>query len=260
MDRGFPHVRMSAILALLSEIRLTDERKYQEDEVSEIFERATSDDGTSLPARSPDEGLTLGELQEVGREVGLSPDRIAAAAAAVGTRLPSHPRKIWLGNPVGVGRAVDLPRAATDREWQVILADLRQTFHAHGRVEPHGETHTWHNGNLHAFLEPTESGTRLRMSTQKGGSKETTIMGAGALAVGLVLLVTSGLDAATFGATFETLLPALMAIGGGGVLVGNYVRLRNWAARRERQMEAIAGRARELLSGASPNEGPSSLP
>jgi len=233
---------------------LTDERKYGEEEVSEIFERATSDDGTSLPIRSAQDGLTLGELQAVGEEVGLHPERVAAAAAKVGARLPVHPRKVWLGNPVGVGRTVDLPRAATDREWQVILADLRQTFHAHGRVEPHGETHTWRNGNLHAFLEPTESGTRLRMSTQKGGSKETTFMGAGVLAVGLVLLVTSGLDAATFGTTFETLIPALMAIGGGGVLAANYGRLRNWAAIRESQMEAIAGRARKLLS--SPSELP----
>jgi hypothetical protein len=236
------------------EFRLSDERKYGEEEVSEIFERATSDDGTSLPMRKAEDGLTLGELQEVGEEIGLHPERVAAAAAEVGARLPAHPRKVWLGNPVGVGRAVDLPRAATDREWQIILADLRQTFRAHGQVEPHGETHTWHNGNLHAFLEPTGSGTRLRMSTQKGGSKETTIMGAGALAVGLLLLVTSGLDAATFGATFETMLPALLATGGGGVLAANYVRLRSWAAKRESQMEAIAGRARELLS--SPSERP----
>ena len=239
---------------------MSDERKYREDEVSEIFELA-SDEHARLPTRAADEGLTLGELQEVGREVGLSPDRIAAAAAAVGTRLPALPRKQWYGNPVGVSRTVDLPRAATNREWQVILADLRQTFHAHGRVEPHGETHTWRNGNLHASLEPTESGTRLRMSTQKGGSKETAMMGAGVLAVGLVLLITSGLDAATFGATFETLIPALMAMGGGGILAGNFVRLRNWAARRESQMEAIGSRALDLLAAeatASPQISPPS--
>ena len=226
---------------------MTDQRRYHEQEVAEIFERA-SDEHASLPAAAEQEGLTLAELQEVGREVGLSPERIAAAAAQVRTRLPVHPRKVWYGNPVGVSREVILPRAATNREWQVILADLRRTFRAHGEVEPHGETHTWRNGNLHAFLEPTESGTRLRMSTQKGGSRETTMMGVALSVFGLVLLVTAGLDAATFGTTFETLLPVLMTVGGGGIVAGNYFRLKNWAAKRESQMDTIAGRARDLLS------------
>ncbi|MFQ5530875.1 MAG: hypothetical protein ACE5FP_11085, partial [Gemmatimonadota bacterium] len=70
-----------------------------------------------------------------------------------------------------------------------------------------------------------------------------------------VLLVTSGLDAATFGTTFEILVPAVMAIGSGGVLAGNFIRLRRWAAKRERQMEDIASRARALL-GAPPAEEP----
>ena len=227
---------------------MTDERKYREDEVAEIFELASGEDA-QLPVRAADDGLTLAELQEVGREVGLPAERVAAAAAQVGTRLPAHPRKVWFGNPVGVGRVIDLPRQATNREWQIILADLRQTFRARGEVEPHGETRSWSNGNLHAFLEPTGSGTRLRMSTQKGGSKGWSILGANGLVFGLLLLVTSGLDAATFGTTFETLLPVLLATGGGGVLAGNFVRLRSWAANRELQMEAIAGRARELLSG-----------
>lgn len=231
---------------------MADERRYTEDEVEEIFERASTEH-TSLPAAIEQEGFTLAELQEVGHEVGLSPERIAAAAAQVGTRLPAHPRKIWFGNPVGVSREIVFPRAATNREWQVILADLRRTFRAHGEVEPHGETHSWRNGNLHAFLEPTGSGTRLRMSTQKGGSKETTMMGVALSVFGLVLLVTRGLDAATFGATYELLFPALMTLGGGGIVVANYVRLKNWAEKRESQMEAIAGRARDLLSS-TPSE------
>ncbi len=229
---------MSPIGTSLREPSLTNERKYGDDEVSEIFDIASSADEV---------GLTLGQLQEVGAEVGLSPERVAAAAAALGTDSENLPRRTWLGAPVSVGRVVELPRAATDREWQVIIAELRDTFRARGHVSDHGDTRVWANGHLHAFLEPTESGHRLRLGTQKGGSKEMTIMGATGLAVGLLLLVTSGLDAATFGSTFETLIPVLISLGGGGVLTGNFIRLRRWAAERERQMEHIAQRAKALI-------------
>ncbi len=235
--------------------RLTDERKYKDDEVSEIFARATDVDGAGVPARSAGDGLTLAELQEVGVEVGLSPERVAASASALDTRIESVPRGTSLGAPVSVGRVIELPRAATDREWQILIADLRDTFRAKGHITTHGDTRVWANGHLHAFLEPTESGHRLRMGTQKTGSKERNMVGAAGLAIGLVLLVTSGLDAATFGATFETLIPAVIALGGGGMITGNFLRLRSWADKRERQMEHIADRARALLSAPPADEG-----
>ncbi len=237
---------------------MTDERRYKDDEVGDIFARATDVDGAGVPARSAGEGLTLAELQEVGVEVGLSPDRVAAAASALDARIRSVPRRTSLGAPVSVGRVVELPRAATDREWQILIADLRETFRAQGHVTTHGDTRVWANGHLHAFLEPTESGHRLRLGTQKGGSKEWNVAGATGLAIGLLLLVTSGLDAATFGATFEILIPGMMALGGGGMITGNFLRLRRWADKRERQMEHIADRARALLSAPVSEEGPES--
>ncbi len=250
---------MSAILALLSEISLTNERKYREDEVSDIFALASGADGTSLPAPADQEGLTLAELQEVGREVGLSPERVAAAVATVGARLEPLRRRTSLGIPVSVGRVVELPRAATDREWQVVLAELRTTFGARGRVDPHGDTRVWSNGNLHAFLGPTETGHRLVLGTHKNGVGLITAIGSTGLAIGLLLLVTSGLDAATFGATFETLIPALLALGGGGMITGNFLRLRRWADKRERQMEHIADKVRALLTAPpAEEEGPES--
>ncbi len=45
----------------------------------------------------------------------------------------------------------------------------------------------------------------------------------------------------------ETLIPALMALLGGGMLTRNVLRLGQWADEREAQMEHIATRARALL-------------
>ena len=116
------------------------------------------------------EGLTLAELQAIGHEVGLPPERIFEAASALDRRREVPPSRTSLGVPISVGLTVDLPRAPTDREWDMLVAELRTTFRARGRVESTGGSRQWVNGNLHAYVEPTQSGYRLRMGTLKGNA------------------------------------------------------------------------------------------
>jgi hypothetical protein len=234
---------------------LSDERTFDEDEVSEIFALAANTEEPGLPVRTERRGMTLAELQEVGREVGLSPERVAAAAARLETRVATPPRAMAFGTPTAVGRVVDLPRSPTDREWGVLVSELRQTFGARGRETSRGELREWTNGNLHAFVEPMAGGVRLRLGTRKTGSKEIFGFGMVWLVAGLFLLVTAGLDAVTFGTTMATLIPALMTLAGGGLVGWNALRLRGWASERERQLEHVAGRAVALLeTPASPED------
>src|SRR6185436_7829751 len=100
---------------------MTDERRYGEEEVAEIFEAAASHRGSDERALSSTGGLSLGELQAIGGEVGIAPERIAAAAAALDLRRGAAARRTLLGIPVAVGQAVDLPRAPTDREWEMLV-------------------------------------------------------------------------------------------------------------------------------------------
>lgn len=93
---------------------MTEERRYGESEVSEIFEAAAAARPSSRSAHPPSaRGLTLAELQEIGMEVGVAPDRIADAAAKVDRRRHATPARTWLGMPVSAERTVDLPRAPT---------------------------------------------------------------------------------------------------------------------------------------------------
>jgi hypothetical protein len=226
---------------------VTKERRYGDDEVSEIFALATSEGDASLPTVHDSAGLTLEELQEVGREVGLAPDRVADAVATIAARSEIIPRRNALGTPVSVGRVVPLPRAPTDREWEIMVAELRETFRAKGRVSSDGELREWTNGRLHAYVEPTAIGYRLRLGTRKSGAEMLTAIGTIVAVLGVLLLVTNGLDEATFGAFRATLIPALMAVLGGGTATRNVMSLRRWADERDAQMEHIAGRVRGLL-------------
>lgn len=225
---------------------MTDERRYGENEVAEIFEAAASARGPEGRALSPASGgFSLEELQAIGGEVGIAPERIAHAAAALDLRRGAAPRRTHLGMPVSVGRTVDLPRAPTDREWDLLVAELRETFGAHGRDGSRGELRAWTNGNLHAYVEPTETGHRLRMGTVKGDGIALGRMGIFGMVMALVMLAFFLLASGGLGEGAGMVL--LFAAMGAAALGANAVRLPQWAGEREEQMEHIATRARTLI-------------
>jgi hypothetical protein len=238
------YVIVSLEAATVQSIPMTT-RRYEDDEVREIFDLATTG-GTSdrsLPAESG--GLTLDELQHIGREAGIDPARVAQAAAKLDARGKPAPVRRSFGLPVGVSRVVDLPRAPTDREWEQLISEFRTTFGAKGRASSSGGLREWSQGNLHICVEPTERGEQLRLSTLKDD-------GIALNGLGTVMGVMSMLMGAVVAAAGKP-GKALVLIGmfGGMSLVAfgaNVFRLPRWARERERQMEAIAEHAVKLLS------------
>ncbi|HET6764764.1 MAG TPA: hypothetical protein VFH27_13860 [Longimicrobiaceae bacterium] len=227
---------------------MTEQRTYSEDEIREIVALATRRESTPAPA-APAGGLTLAEIQDVGREVGLDPADVASAAAALDVRTSTLPVRTTLGAPVEVMRMVPLPRAPTDLEWGQIVAELRTTFAARGRVASQPGLWEWSNGNLHAFVEPSGEGYRLRLGTYKGNARVLNTMGAvglgaGALAMGSALIAGSALP--------ELLAPVMIVASGAAAFVANRVRLPRWARDRGAQMEQVAARAQAILSRPAP--------
>jgi hypothetical protein len=223
---------------------MTEERRYGEKEVAEIFEAATSPSGPGGRALSSADGLTLAELQAIGGEVGIAPERIADAAAALDLRGGAAPRRRHLGMPISVGRTVDLPRAPTDREWELLVAELRETFGAHGKDRSSGGLRAWTNGNLHAYVEPTDAGHHLRLRTLKGNGVALGRLGVAGLLAALVMFAVLLLTGAP---TDDLEMAALFALMGAAALAVNALRLPRWAHEREEQMEHIAARARTLI-------------
>lgn len=228
---------------------MTDPRRYGQEEIAEIIGIAATprDSPPRAPRPAPAEGVTLAELQEIGREVGVAPERVAEAAGALELRRGALPRRTSLGMPVAVGRTVELLRAPTDREWAMLVAELRDTFGAQGKDSSRGELRSWSNGNLRASVEPTETGYRLRMTTRKGDAAG--LNGFGIAMLGVALLLTLLLVAR--GRLEEAaLVPMLVGLLGAASVGGNALRLPGWAAEREAQMERVAARARALIRAA----------
>ena len=222
------------------------ERRYDESEVAAIFERASEAQSRGIAPSTAREGMTLADLQSIGREVGLSPDAIALAAQRLehgGSRVS---RRI-LGLPLGVEHTVPLGRRLTDEEWEHLVVALRETFDARGQVSAEGSLRQWTNGSLQALLEPTPAGDRLRLRTVKSSAPGMLLGGLGMTAVSAVLaLFMESQGATSVVGTFLTVLPT--GVAGIGMLLSSALGLPRWARTRRAQMESVAaGLARPQL-------------
>jgi hypothetical protein len=216
---------------------MTD-RRYDDEEIAEIFRKAAEGPQALPHQTASDVGMTLAELQDIGREAGLSPEAVASAARSLEIRPQSGVRH-YLTMPVQVGRSVELSRKLTDAEWDRLVVQLRETFNARGVVSANGSFRQWTNGNLQALLEPTATGHRLRLSTTRANSIFTMNVGGVMLGFSAVLGTIQG-----FAGHFATAWPgaAILASIGAGMLAFNGLQLPSWARRRATQMESITSR------------------
>ena len=226
------------------------DRRFSEEEVAAILKDAAEAQYSSERLLPSGGGMTLAELQSIGREVGISPEMIEQSAQRF--KPAQQPTRRFLGLPLGVAQTVEFDRKLTEQEWGRIVADLRETFEAQGVVRQQGSLRQWTNGNLQALLEPTATGQRLRMRTRKGNAP-------GLIGGGIVIFsaATAALVTAfATGVTHDTGL--MMSIltgmtGGAGMFGAGAGGLPRWARLRQQQMDQIAERA-ALMARSLPDD------
>jgi hypothetical protein len=231
---------------------MTD-RRYDDDEIAAIFGAAAESAPSSSQPGVTGQGLTLAELQAIGREVGIAPEAVAEAAQTIDVRRAAVSRKL-LGLPIGVERSVTLSRRLTDEEWERLVVELREVFKARGRTQSDGSLRQWTNGNLYALLEPVAGGHRLRFGSLNGAARARITAGVAAVGIAAVMAVSSAVGGQLAGAVsgIAVLVTSGLTLAGIGAL-----QLPSWARLRGRQMEALA--ARLALSIGSPGTPPNAL-
>jgi len=221
------------------------ERRFNEEEVAAIFRQASeAQNNTGEGALPSGQGLTVTELTEIGRQVGISSDLITQAAQVI-ERSGNATSRQFLGFPIGVGQTVELGRKLSDEEWERLVVDLRETFHARGTIRKDGSLRQWTNGNLQALVEPTEKGDRVRLRTTKGDARGGMALGLGMFTVSTVGLIADAATASGGTLTYLTMFAAM----GIGMFGFSALRLPSWASERRRQMSELAGR---LAAAAKP--------
>jgi len=234
---------------------VSDERRYSDEEVEVILHRAVEQ---SVERRQPTalarDGMTLSELESIGQEVGVSAEHVREAAASL-DRVQGIQRE-WGVLPMSVYHVTPLSRTPTDREWSELVADLRQTFRAKGKLDGAGGMRGWTNSNLHAYVEPTGSGWQLRMGTTKGNAKAFIGMGGAMLGMTLVMAVAAVLGLGV-GADELTSIVGTLGPLGVGFLGFGALQLPGWSRTRQKQMEGLERRMLARMFAADREEEPS---
>ena len=213
------------------------DRRYNDKEIAAIFRAATEGPANAPPDVPRDEGLTLADLQAIGREVGIAPDAITRAAQAIDVRRGAA--RTLLGLPIGVARTVNLNRRLTEEEWGRLVVQLREVFDARGSTRSDGDLRQWTNGNLQVLLEPTGTGHRLRFRTLHGAARASIGIGFVALGAAAAVAIATGISG-TLGDSLSGIVFLLTV--GAGMVANGALRLPRWARLRGRQMDALAAK------------------
>jgi hypothetical protein len=221
------------------------DRRFNDQEVARILERAIQPQTPSALKPSSGEGLTLAQLQDIGREIGLTPEAIAQAASSVDLGDRQTIRRM-LGLPIGVGLTAKLGRRLSDEEWQRLVVDLRETFDARGSVREEGAFRQWTNGNLQVLLEPTPDGNQIRLRTSKEDARAFVGIGLAFIALAVVAFAGKVIGGADLANTLQRVLP--LGFIGGGLAMFGAIRVPRWASERRAQMASVVARLRALSS------------
>jgi hypothetical protein len=213
---------------------MNDQRRLSDAEVSLVLQRAAEVSESS--------GLTVAQVREIARDVGLSSDAVSRALqeSASGALKPASLEKI-VGVPTAVAKDVALGGTLTDDGWRVLVSTLRATFGATGKESRDGVVREWRNGNLRIAIESTATGDRLRMSTRRRGAFQGPIIGSVAL-----LMSAASTGAFVSGRPMLTLAAGIPALIGAALMATPFLTLPRWARSRSAQFDLVAREAARL--------------
>ena len=191
------------------------ERRYTDNEVALILRRAVELGGETGPPRP--EGLSLAEIQQVAREVGIDPVTVVRAATALPTRKRDRLAAI-LGGPMHYRLDATTPRRASDADLGRILQSIRRAAGRQGRATQVLDSVEWRTSG-------EREGSQLFVTVTTGDDGTTIEVTGDRQSTAVLLYLLSGMPAMIVslivGVNLEAGWAAVGAIAGivGGVLL-----------------------------------------
>lgn len=227
-------------------------RRYSDEEVTRILERATEIRRENrLPARR-DEGLTLTELEEIAAEAGIDVSHLRQAALEVETSSGGEGGEWWRGGETRVVLETVVPGVIPESRLQRAVQAIEDVLEERGHTSYLGRTLTWRTemvqGKVRATsvsLMPEEGQTRIRVDedlkmvsqSAHGGFTWGGGFGVG-MGVGLPTAMAVGAPLLAVG-----IFAGAMTLG----FMGARAFFRNYAAKRRRMASELMGRLSEVI-------------
>jgi hypothetical protein len=140
------------------------ERRFNDQEVAKILESALSENmDRALPARTS-EGMTLAELQDIAREVGIDPVGVERAALALSE--PAGRRSPMLGAPTTVQHERTVEGEVSQEHMQELVTTIRRVMARQGVVSVELDSLEWRArdalGARYVSITPGKGRTLIR--------------------------------------------------------------------------------------------------
>lgn len=150
-------------------------RRYDEDEVRRILERATELQ-RELPAATAPEGLTLDELEEAAAEAGIERPLIRRAARELDTAAEeSGPWTALAGAPLTIVLERTLPGEVSTDVFGDLAAEIERSLGIHGEPTVLGHTLSWRAESagttrfVHVMVTTRDGETHIRVGERLQG-------------------------------------------------------------------------------------------
>ena len=231
-------------------------RRFTEEEAQRVFARAAERQHAHA---APPDGLTLAELQEIGRAAGLDPERVAAAVVESAAFGPTAPPASFFGVSVEPRASRVVPGEVTDEAWEQMVNRLRRTFRSKGTPVELGRVREWSSGlksNLHVSLEPVEDGTLIALETSR--AEEAKSLRSVPATVGAFVVLLSLLFGFGDFDLYVWIIPALLVLGAAASMIIGRQVLSAWSEKHQGQFDALLDQfeliVRDAEAEASPPE------
>jgi hypothetical protein len=142
-------------------------RRYDEAEVAKILKRATEIQETHRAPRSTRGGMSLAELEEIAREVGIDGDHLRRAARELDVRAPGGgPMEELVGGPLSLIRERTVAGEIDMEGFEAVVVELQRRDETHGQPSLLGRTLTWRSET------PTKTRTLQVVVSSRNGRTE----------------------------------------------------------------------------------------
>ena len=238
-----------------------DDHRYSDRDVDRILQKALEmqrkgrqDDPTSNASR--DNRLTLGDIEQAGKEVGIEPSLIRDALYEIEIESHRNRGSLFLGGSLSVSASETIDAPTNDETVRELAAAMQGIVSSQGAATTHGTTLSWRTDRLAAMqqaysTEITVHGTKDRTKIEireNLGQLAGAIFGGvmGGVGLGAGLGVGFGVGMGALGMPGVT---AIIAVGtlGFSYLLSRFI-FRAVHSKRKRETRKVASRIRAFLS------------
>jgi hypothetical protein len=147
---------------------LEDRRLYGDKEMSRILKRAVELQQGKGKTDSMGRGISIGEIEQIARELGIDPRYVAEAAAEIERGEEGQEEQSLLGQTI-----IEVRRTVrgeiSERQLEMMVQEIRRTFGAAGEIGQLGQSLEWKSSDkelisYHATISPRDGQTDIQIT------------------------------------------------------------------------------------------------